>query len=112
MMKDAMSTTAKKHVNKPSISLTTPVLTVELKATYDIFREYAVNLGFDLCFQDFVFNSDRTLQLELIDPGAGDFTDRDNSDLISPKVALPLADPQLDDRRDQDYFFAMLCQKA
>ena len=63
-------------------------------------------------FQDFVFNSDRTLQLELIDPGAGDFTDRDNSDLISPKVALPLADPQLDDRRDQDYFFAMLCQKA
>lgn len=52
-MKDAMSTTAKKHVNKPSISLTTPVLTVELKATYDIFREYAVNLGFDLCFQDF-----------------------------------------------------------
>jgi putative acetyltransferase len=41
------------RINKPSITLITPVLTADLKAASDIFQEYAVSLGFDLCFQDF-----------------------------------------------------------
>ena len=35
------------------IQLVTPVSADDLAATSDIFREYAISLGFDLCFQDF-----------------------------------------------------------
>jgi putative acetyltransferase len=41
------------HLNQPNIALTTPISATELKAATDIFQEYAVSLGFDLCFQDF-----------------------------------------------------------
>ena len=37
----------------PQIQLVTPVSKEEMAATSDIFREYAISLGFDLCFQDF-----------------------------------------------------------
>lgn len=37
----------------PHIQLVTPVSADDLAATSDIFREYAISLGFDLCFQDF-----------------------------------------------------------
>jgi putative acetyltransferase len=35
------------------IQLVIPTTTEDMVATSDIFREYAVSLGFDLCFQDF-----------------------------------------------------------
>lgn len=37
----------------PHIQLRTPASTDDLAATSSIFREYAISLGFDLCFQDF-----------------------------------------------------------
>ena len=37
----------------PHVQLMTPVSAVDLAATSGIFREYAISLGFDLCFQDF-----------------------------------------------------------
>lgn len=36
-----------------TILLSTPASAEELKATSEIFREYATSLNFDLCFQDF-----------------------------------------------------------
>ena len=36
-----------------NIQLVIPVSAEDLAATSDVFREYAVSLGFDLCFQDF-----------------------------------------------------------
>lgn len=37
----------------PRIDLVTPASADDLAATSRIFREYAISLGFDLCFQDF-----------------------------------------------------------
>lgn len=37
----------------PHIQLVTPASADDLAATSGIFREYAISLGFDLCFQDF-----------------------------------------------------------
>jgi ribosomal protein S18 acetylase RimI-like enzyme len=37
----------------PHIQLLTPTSVENLTATSGIFREYAISLGFDLCFQDF-----------------------------------------------------------
>ncbi len=37
----------------PDIQLVTPASADDLAATSGIFREYAISLGFDLCFQDF-----------------------------------------------------------
>lgn len=37
----------------PNILLVTPAKADDLVATSGIFREYAISLGFDLCFQDF-----------------------------------------------------------
>lgn len=36
-----------------NIQLVTPASTEDLAATSGVFREYAISLGFDLCFQDF-----------------------------------------------------------
>ena len=36
-----------------NIQLITPTSAVDLAGTSGVFREYAVSLGFDLCFQDF-----------------------------------------------------------
>lgn len=40
-------------MNKPLIQLITPSTESELAAAREIFREYAVELGVDLCFQSF-----------------------------------------------------------
>jgi putative acetyltransferase len=40
-------------VQRPSIQLVTPDTPVQIKATRQIFEEYAAQLGVDLCFQNF-----------------------------------------------------------
>ena len=40
-------------MGSPRIQLLTPASIEDLTETSDIFREYAISLGFDLCFQDF-----------------------------------------------------------
>jgi hypothetical protein len=40
-------------ISRKNIAFLTPQSTQDLAATAEIFREYAIGLGVDLCFQDF-----------------------------------------------------------